>query len=348
MAELEKHDLTVLTSPGARTEERLRVEATVQDWGPRAAGAIAARVAAGEPDAVVVQYVPQMYERRGLPLGAARLLVQLRRRGLAVATMAHEVSFSAEDGLRYQPYRWLQRLLLYAVCWGSAAVVVTVPRRRRELESRRFFRPPLVSLLPVSANLSTTGVSGPDWRARHQVPATTLLMLFMGLPHPNKEIPALTRALDCVAAQGFAVRLAVVGGVALGHPLSLDLGYLEEEDAAGALAAADMFLLPLSDGASGRRTSLMNALAAGLPTVSSLGADTDRELFPEASLRLVPAGDTNGFGEAVAGLARDREAREAMGESARRLYQDRLDWPVSAKRWTDLLSALARARGETT
>ncbi|MFN3432746.1 MAG: glycosyltransferase, partial [Candidatus Sericytochromatia bacterium] len=111
-------------------------------------------------------------------------------------------------------------------------------------------------------------------------------------------------------------------------------------EAEAALAAADLYLLPLADGASARRTSLMNALAAGLPVVSTVGVNTDPTLFPEAALTLVPAGDSRAFAEAAVALARDPAARERLGVMGRALHDERFSWDVLGPQWLALLESV--------
>jgi glycosyltransferase involved in cell wall biosynthesis len=82
----------------------------------------------------------------------------------------------------------------------------------------------------------------------------------------------------------------------------------------------------------------MNALAAGVPVVSTCGANTDPALFGEA-IRLVAAGDAPAFAAAVRELAQDPAARAALGAAGRKLYEREFAWDVLAARWQVLLEA---------
>jgi glycosyltransferase involved in cell wall biosynthesis len=161
----------------------------------------------------------------------------------------------------------------------------------------------------------------------------------LGLAHPDKDTTVLGQALVDLERSGIPARLFVAGTMAVRHPSAVGLGYLEPEGASRLLAAADLFVLPLADGASGRRSSIVSALAAGTAVVSTSGADTDPALFPAGTVSLTPAGDPEAFAAEVVRLAGDPAARRALAEGGRALYERELAWPVIARRWSHILQA---------
>jgi glycosyltransferase involved in cell wall biosynthesis len=167
------------------------------------------------------------------------------------------------------------------------------------------------------------------------------VLLFQGGLHPSKEMASVVAALGALEAAGRPFRLLMIGGGRLDHPRAASLGNLPAEEAGTALAAADLALAPYDDGASGRRSSIMNTLASGLPTVSTHGTNTDPALFPPEAIRLVSPGDPAAFAAAVAELAADPAARRAMGAAARALFERRFAWPVLAGAWKPLLEGAA-------
>ena len=110
-------------------------------------------------------------------------------------------------------------------------------------------------------------------------------------------------------------------------------GVLSAEDLSLYLWASDLVLLPFTDGVSTRRSTLMSALAHGRPVVGLHGQNTDSVLAGAGdALVLTPAGDRAAFaGQAVA-LANDPTRRQAIGQAGKRLYEERFDWPVLARR----------------
>jgi glycosyltransferase involved in cell wall biosynthesis len=300
------------------------------------------RIRDSAPDVVVIQYVPHLFQRQGFSVPMAEFVALLRRLGFKVVTVAHELYYGRHEGWKVQPFGWAQRYSLLPLFWGSARVVLTVPDRLTRMKSLFSRWADKFTLLPVGPNLRPAeGADVAGWRSRHGVPDGAIVLLFMGLAHPSKELSMLTRTLDALATAGIPARLVLAGGATLAHPGAIELGFLSKADAELALAAADIAVLPFADGASARRTSLMNALAAGLPVVSTRGVNTDEALFPADAVTLVPAGDAEAFAQAVMALARDPAARRALGEAGHELLEARFSWDVLGEQWLALLESVA-------
>lgn len=334
--------MTVITGPGAQAEPGMAIVAEQADWGPLGLPSLLGRIRASRPDVVVLQYVPHLFQRQGFSVPMAEFVALLRRLGFRVVTVAHELYYGRHEGWKVQPFGWAQRYSLLPLFWGSRRVVLTVPDRLSRMK-RLFPRwADKFTLLPVGPNLGPAeGGDVAGWRSRHGVPDGAIVLLFMGLAHPSKELATLTRTLETLESAGIPARLVLAGGASLAHPWAIDLGFLSKADAEAALAAADVAVLPFADGASARRTSLMNALAAGLPVVSTLGVNTDEALFPNDAVTLVPAGDAEAFAQAVLNLAQDRDARRALGEAGRALLEARFSWDVLGEQWLELLESVA-------
>lgn len=345
MAEHAGCEVVVLTGPGGEgpTAGPLRVVAGRASWGLAAVDDLVAEVRALAADVVVVQYVPHLYERRGLSLGIALAVRRLAQHGQPVVTHAHELYYGRHEATRHQPFGLVQRLALWPLFAGSRKVVFTVPDRQARMAAVFPRLADRFVTIPIGPNLwPPPGAAPAAWRAAHGIADGELVLLFQGGAHPSKELGSVTRALQALDAAGVPARLVLIGGAALDHPRALKLGHLAADEAGLALAAADLALAPFADGASGRRSSVVNALAAGLATVSTRGTNTDPALFPPEAIRLVPPGDPEAFAAAVLALARDPAARGAMGVAARALHDAHFAWPVLARAWQPVLAAAAR------
>ena len=93
-------------------------------------------------------------------------------------------------------------------------------------------------------------------------------------------------------------------------------GELADGDAAGTLASCDMVALPFRDGLSLRRTTLVAALALGLPVISTRAA-APAALHDGRDVLLAPPGDAAALGAAILDLAGDPARRAALGDSGR-------------------------------
>ena len=111
------------------------------------------------------------------------------------------------------------------------------------------------------------------------------------------------------------------------------MGEKPPDAVAGLLGQADLFILPsvdLDKQAEGTPTSLMEAMATGLPIVST-DAGGIRYLVRDGIHGLmVPQRDPAALAEAIVRLASEPELRRAMGERNRRAVEGRA-WPAIAK-----------------
>lgn len=295
--------------------------------------------------ALVLQYNPFAFGRWGfapwLPLVLASS--RLRRSRPAVAVMVHE-PYVPMSSIRWALLGVWQRLQLAAI--RACADITFASIDAWEATLRASLPRGRVRHLPVGSNF-------PDCRERREsvrrelgVGDGAVVVSALGRDHPSWLSGHAVAAANAVAAAGGEVVLVVLGATApnlegLDPAVRLERpGLLSPEDLAGRLAASDLFLAPLIDGVSTRRGSVMAGLQHGLAVVGTEGPLTDPVLAgAAAAIRLVPVGSPAKFAAAAAELARAREEREAMGRTARQLYEKRFDWPVVAGSLLDSLAA---------
>ena len=339
------HEVWVLTGPGAEPSQspHVKLAEPFVEWGLRGAGRLVQTVRHLNPDVVVVQYVPHLYERRGFSLGFAQAVYRLSQAGFPVVTLAHELYFSRAEAWRHQPAGVVQRAALWPLFAASRRVVFSVPRRERRMRqvfpawANRF------SSLPVGANFSSVDAAeGLRWRSAHGIASGDMVLLFQGGAHPSKEFASVQRSIDALSADGIPARLISIGGCHFSGPACVSLGHVPRAQAESILQAADLAVAPFADGASGRRGSLLNAFSAGLPSVSTMGPDTEPSWFPPEVIRLVPPGEPDTFAAAVRALVENQPQRLAMAGAARQWFDEHFSWPVLAQAWGPLLEAAHR------
>lgn len=106
-------------------------------------------------------------------------------------------------------------------------------------------------------------------------------------------------------------------------------GALPRSDVAQALASADIAVLPSIQLASGRMegipVSLMEAMASGLPVVSTRISGIPELVEDGGTGLLVEPGDAPALADALQALAEDPDLRAAMGQRGRRTVQERFE-----------------------
>lgn len=335
------HDLTVITSTPDAAHAGIVIEHFAQRWNVSGLGQLISLVKGSRPDALVVQYVPHAYSARGGGLAVALLLRRLARSiSVPMVINAHEVYGAWTESARRAPWHLSQRFAAAVLASSAEAFVVTVKRRQDELRWLLWPWRERMKLIQIGPTV-TAHRPDPDWRRRHGVLDGTFLMTSFGLGHPTQAVSQLTVVLDTLTAAGVNTRLFIAGRLDVDHPLVTHLGYISAEDVSQLLGAGDIFVLPLADGVSGRRSSVISALAAGATVVTTAGLDTDLDLFSGGGVAMSPAGDPDAFAELVLRLATHPEIRARVARLGRELFASTFAWPVVANAWEALLERAA-------
>ena len=298
-------------------------------------------------DAVVLQYNPFSFGRRGFAPGLVRDLLRLRRRGArpVVSMMVHETYVDMKN-LRWAAMGGWQRAQMAALRAATdvqfCSIEQWVERLRRWPGGDRVYHRPVPSTFPDRRG--DAGSARADLAAMHD----HLVLTCFGLHHPGRMPGHVRAAAEAVASAGIQATVLNLGfgdagagemapGVALRSP-----GYLPELELARMLACSDIFLAPFEDGVSTRRTTVMSALQHAVPVVGTDGHLTDGVLRrASGALRLVPVGERDRFAAEAARLAQRADERRRLGQAGRDLYARSFDWPVVVDRLIELTRASA-------
>jgi glycosyltransferase involved in cell wall biosynthesis len=102
-------------------------------------------------------------------------------------------------------------------------------------------------------------------------------------------------------------------------------GGLDAASLSCALQACDLLIQPYPDGASTRRTTLMAALAHGVPVVTTVGRLSEAFWSDSPIVTTVPAGDLERLADEAISLARDAGRRAAQAAAGREEYRRRFE-----------------------
>jgi glycosyltransferase involved in cell wall biosynthesis len=312
-----------------------------------------------DPDAILVQYTPYLYSKKG---GVFNLMLpgflQKVRKTLSapVGLVAHElhypINMSPNGILRGFPQ------LVCLVRLVAAVDHVFFTGEKSRLRLTRFFPEKAKHLHWVAVGGNIEPGFGGKRAAEVQGAASTnsgqRVLLHFGSAHIGHQISLALTALERAKRELHAENLQLVFiGVTQKHVddalrkfklTSLrdsvrGLGYLDSAEVSHWFAKAELVLAPLLDGMSTRRSSVMSALAHGRPVVTTFGESTDPSIPWQAFCSLVRAGDHEGFAKAVVGLLRDREKAKSIGLAAERYYAENFDWRVLVKKILSSLTA---------
>jgi glycosyltransferase involved in cell wall biosynthesis len=102
-------------------------------------------------------------------------------------------------------------------------------------------------------------------------------------------------------------------------------GSVEPDSLSFTLAACDVLIQPYPDGVSSRRTTVMAALAHGIPTVTTFG-HLSEEIWPESqAVALAPATKPDAVVAAVESVLSSQEVQKTLTEQGPIVYKSKFD-----------------------
>ncbi len=219
--------------------------------------------------ALLIQYVPFLYGRRGLSAFPRRLAVAAREEGLRVGVFVHE-PWVPPTRLPWFVLSPLQRRQLLALVELADVVLTPVPAWHDRLGKK-------AELLYVGSTLEDAGLPGRTGSGDEAPPLAAPVVF-----SPFAAGLAWDWIVSAARAVGARPGLAVIGAdweAAARHPIVKRYadptwdwrGYLEGPEVLAVLRRARVVLAPFVDGLTGRRTSALAAGSVGAVVVTSRG-----------------------------------------------------------------------------
>ncbi len=197
----------------------------------------------------------------------------------------------------------------------------------------------------------------PNARPENQVP----LLLFVAQLAERKGAQVLIEACKILAERGIPFQCIIVGGGAEQEVLRLKqlvescalkgavelAGSVPQERLKGYLGRADVFVLPCITASNGDMdgvpVSLMEAMAMGIPTVSTYVSGIPELIENEESGLLVPEKDPDALADALQRLLQDGDLRERLARNGRRQVQAEFNIHRNVAQMADLFQRYLKA-----
>ena len=349
--------VTIWTTPaiGETPEiEGVHVERRAALWSPRGLASLARSLdAEPAPRRLLVQYTPMSWGYRGLNLAIGRWLTRRKAAGDDIWAMVHEARYVF--CLRDKPTRWLiaaaSALNARALLGASHRVFYTIPAWEPLL--RRYDPQPdrPMTWLPVPATVLPVHdpASVADLRKQIAPAGQTVIGHFgtYGL-HADMLKETLVRLL-----RGRTDRVGLLIGRG-GRKFAAEIPELADrlvaidglppEQVSLHLQACDLIIQPYIDGVSTRRTTVMAALAHGLPVVTAHGFLSEPFWSDAGAVSLASSNDPAALASAAEALLSDPPARARLAEASRAFYTSRfaVEHTVEALRSADAVESEVR------
>jgi glycosyltransferase involved in cell wall biosynthesis len=347
-------DVEVLTSQGELDPvlyplgRGVRVHRIVQDWGIRGLSHLVRAARALHAEALLIQYTPHAFDRRGITLGV-NILPWLLRVATRVRVIVnfHELYIPFDYSLKHCLGAVWQRFMAFVIAAGSHGLTAISSEWPRQLRRVGVWKS--IQVIPVGSNIPRAIVSAAEIKAirtRLGVDDATLLIGCFGSAGPDRDAVLLLAVLGELRREQ-SMKLVWLGksGLHFERWARLDeaagvdddgggiirTGQLPHPEISRIMSACDLFVLPFTDGVSTKRGTLAAALLHGLPILSTRGKRLDEIFVHGENIYLVPPGDAQGFADGLTQLARCPKLRDRLARGARTLHDAHFAWDVIAK-----------------
>lgn len=289
------------------------------------------------PRRLLVQWVPHGYGYQSMNLPFCLWLWQRAKlRQDHIEVMVHEPFLAFGEGSwKHRLVAAVHRIMIVTLLMAARRVWVSIPLWETLLRPFAFGRDNFFSWLPVPSNIPVIDDAAGSTALRSRYgPREEVILGHFGAYDPymtelmSELVPSLLNQQDKLS-----VLLLGKGGVELRkllinqHP-ALDqrvhaTGALSSEELSQHLSACDVMVQPYQDGVSGRRGSVMAALAHGVPVVTTIGKATEGCWAESRGVEL--AGKTTAMAEAIQSLSADSAERRRLGVAGKALYEKLFD-----------------------
>ena len=343
--------VTVLTEPAGEPRRGTPDLIELPLNGSRDLRPILSAIAEAAPERVQLEYSGYAWGRWGTAWWVNSMLFRLRRRGIPVHVGLHELAIRMRQHPLQAPVALAQWLHVALIVAAAQTVAVNLRSRARLLGRLFPWWRAKVRYRPNSSTIRVvpfTEAERAALRRERGVSSGETVVATFGLFHRAKNYEGLIQAIAHLR-RSRATHLWMLGNTAVASPayiaklkqIARDSGIedaiwwpgkLEARQISEALQAADVFVLPQSDGHLTRSSAFMAAAAHALPVVavSQPGGRDQAEFSHRENVWLAERSTAEELAAGIRALAGDCSAAARMGRNLCQLYKTRFDWPVTA------------------
>ncbi len=240
--------------------------------------------------------------------------------------------------------RWRWRLRTWPMLNSVGGIIHVDPGDWPYIASWCTFGAPPHECIPIASNVEVLPCSSEQrakWRSELGIAEREMAIAYFGIIYPHKGIDELLTAHAKLRQKGSAMRTVIIGQFDREEPWCEplrkrfgDAGVTWVPNASltrvsECLHACDLAALPFHSGTSTNRSSMLAALGHGLPTVTTNGPATPKEIASLFDLVLVPPKDAIALERGIESVLTDRALRGRLRESALRT-RARTTWQGTA------------------
>ncbi|MDH3891777.1 MAG: glycosyltransferase family 4 protein [candidate division Zixibacteria bacterium] len=252
---------------------------------------------------------------------------------------------ATKDDLKVRLYQWLDKMTLP---WANHAVTVSDQQRRTMTDSG--YPQARISVVHNAVSLSDLSEIEPvDLRTVFELPPDAVVVMAAGRFSREKGQRLLVETAARIIEQDRRLHFVLYGdGPDLGpvkrqvagcsYPTQIRLPGFSAM-VISYLKSADILVNPSYS--EGLPNVVLEAMAVGTPVVATAVGGVPELIVNRQSGLLVPAGDSNGLGEAILLLAEDLPIRKRLAENGQQVVRQRFTFEQQAKKLTEVYEEVA-------
>lgn len=343
-------DVTVLTLVGDDdgVERPYKVRREMPDFSMKSMS-IAVEIAR-DVDVVNIQY-PGVHFGRSPMMNL--LPAVLRRRAPKVRTTA-----TIHD-CRVMRWRW--RLRTWPMVNAVHGLIHVDPGDWPYIDAWCSFGAPPHACIPIASNVDVLPATAEDrarWRSKLGIQPDETAIAYFGILYPHKGVDDLLDAHASLRSKGHKLKTVIIGDFDRDEAFVATMKKRFESPGViwvpGAsltrvsecLHACDLAALPFHSGASTNRSSMLAAIGHGLPTVTTRGPATPKEITDLFDLELVPPKNPAELAKAIERVITDATLRERLTRNAA-TAGNRITWDGVARQHAGFFSRVMGTNAAT-
>lgn len=325
------------------------VNRIIRQWNLRSVMTLVDQIKTGGYHCVHIQYAPNFYG----PMSFAVNLVPWLLAGSGCRTIVtfHEIYAPRLKGFKNRLLALYDHIRDTVLLAGSSAAILTVPNRLDRLGKWFPWLRSRLRAIPVGTGVQVTPMTADKRnteRARFGLDPDDFLIGSFGSMHVDRHYDTLFRVLRSMIERYSQLRIVLIGAYQTDHAyyrflkkwiadLNLEAyiiwtGYGTEEEISRWLAMLDLYVMTDVRGASGRKSSLITAIAHGLPVISTRGKDTPPEFVDNENTVLIDVDDEAALSHHIECLLHESGKRDRLREGAHRLFASCYAWDSIAQK----------------
>jgi glycosyltransferase involved in cell wall biosynthesis len=327
--------------------DNINVYPIIKSWNTEGVSVVIDFIKKLNPHWFITQYVPHGFHPKGLPFAFSKLYLQLNRLNVPILTVFHEVKIRPEKHLKTRILSFLQAQLADSMADKSSKIVTSIDFYKGYLTSFSH----KISLVPIPSNIPPIDVKDDikqHLRIKNNIADNAKIICTFG----DRNIENFLAAFDKLVLKHPELIWLICGKnstplhVLNSCPYIRYVGKMSAENIYQYLSLGDVFFMPDDinsvgeGGTSNKSGSLACAFSLGIPIVATKGDLNNKLLMHKKNILLTEITNTEALFEDLNKCFAMPNLALELGNNARELYNNQLQWMVVADKILAIISNL--------